>query len=456
MQTRAIIVAAGVGKRMNSKKPKVLHEVCGIPMITRVINNVKQAGISDIYVVLGTSHEAVTEILPDDVKVVVQDEQLGTAHAVNQTAAELSEADGNTLIINGDTPLISASTIEKLAADHEASGLKATVLSAYAGNPENYGRVIRKENGTVKEILEETELTQEQKEIKEVSAGAAIYNNQELFKVLSKITNDNPEEEYYLTDSVGLLSSKGARVGAYVTDNNDEIINVDDRLLLARASEILRSRTNERLLKQGVTIIDPKNTYIDESVKIGMDTIIYPNTVIKGNTVIGENAIISANCEISNSLIGDNTEIKHSVLTDATVGSSTTVGPFAQLRPGAKLGEAVKVGNFVEVKKSELKDGAKVSHLSYIGDAEIGERANIGCGAITVNYDGINKFKTTVGQDAFIGCNTNLVAPVSVGDRSVTAAGSTVTDDVPNDSLAIARNRQTTKEEYYKKKYLED
>src|SRR5699024_8900719 len=313
-----------------------------------------------------------------------------------------------------------------------------------------------KENGTVKEILEETELTQEQKEIKEVSAGAAIYNNQELFKVLSKITNDNPEEEYYLTDYVGLLRSKGARVGAYVTDNNDEIINVDDRLLLARASEILRSRTNERLLKQGVTIIDPKNTYNDESVKIGMDTIIYPNTVINGNSVIGENEIMSENCEIGNSLIGDNTEIKHSVLTDATVGSSTTVGPFAQLRPGAKLGEAVKVGNFVEVKKSELKDGAKVSHLSYIGDAEIGERANIGCGAITVNYDGINKFKTTVGQDAFIGCNTNLVAPVSVGDRSVTAAGSTVTDDVPNDSLAIARNRQTTKEEYYKKKYLED
>ncbi|WP_213809533.1 bifunctional UDP-N-acetylglucosamine diphosphorylase/glucosamine-1-phosphate N-acetyltransferase GlmU [Jeotgalicoccus sp. WY2] len=451
MQTRAIIVAAGVGKRMNSKKPKVLHEVCGIPMITRVINNVKAAGISDIHVVSGSGHDAVTEILPDDVKVAVQQEQRGTAHAVRSTAPELSGSEGSTLIIFGDTPLISPETISNLIADHNETGLKATVLSAYAHNPKNYGRVIRKENGTVKEILEETEITEEQQIIKEVSAGAAVFNNRELFKVLDKISNDNPDEEYYLSDAIGLLSSKGARVGVFVTADNDEIINVDNRIMLARASELLRKHINEKHLEQGVTIIDPANTYIDESVRIGMDTIIYPNTVIKGDTVIGENVIISANCEISDSMIGDNTEIKHSVVTDAEVGSGTTVGPYAQLRPGAKLGSAVKIGNFVEVKKSELKDGAKVSHLSYIGDAEIGERANIGCGAITVNYDGVNKFKTTVGADAFIGCNTNLVAPVTVGDRSITAAGSTITDDVPADSLAIARNKQTTKEGYYKK-----
>lgn len=451
MQTRAIIVAAGVGKRMNSKKPKVLHEVCGIPMITRVINNVKAAGISDIHVVSSSGHDAVTEILPDDVKVAVQKEQRGTAHAVSSAAPELSGFEGSTLIIFGDTPLISPETISNLIADHNETGLKATVLSAYAHNPKNYGRVIRKENGTVKEILEETEITEEQQIIKEVSAGAAVFNNRELFKVLDKISNDNPDEEYYLSDAIGLLSSKGARVGVFVTADNDEIINVDNRIMLARASELLRKRINEKHLEQGVTIIDPANTYIDESVRIGMDTIIYPNTVIKGDTVIGENVIISANCEISDSMIGDNTEIKHSVVTDAEVGSGTTVGPYAQLRPGAKLGSAVKIGNFVEVKKSELKDGAKVSHLSYIGDAEIGERANIGCGAITVNYDGVNKFKTTVGADAFIGCNTNLVAPVTVGDRSITAAGSTITDDVPADSLAIARNKQTTKEGYYKK-----
>lgn len=451
MQTRAIIVAAGVGKRMNSKKPKVLHEVCGIPMITRVINNVKAAGISDIHVVSSSGHDAVTEILPDDVKVAVQKEQRGTAHAVSSAAPELSGSEGSTLIIFGDTPLISPETISNLIADHNETGLKATVLSAYAHNPKNYGRVIRKENGTVKEILEETEITEEQQIIKEVSAGAAVFNNRELFKVLDKISNDNPDEEYYLSDAIGLLSSKGARVGVFVTADNDEIINVDNRIMLARAAELLRKRINEKHLEQGVTIIDPANTYIDESVRIGMDTIIYPNTVIKGDTVIGENAIISANCEISDSMIGDNTEIKHSVITEAEVGSGTTVGPYAQLRPGAKLGSAVKIGNFVEVKKSELKDGAKVSHLSYIGDAEIGERANIGCGAITVNYDGVNKFKTTVGADAFIGCNTNLVAPVTVGDRSITAAGSTITDDVPVDSLAIARNKQTTKEGYYKK-----
>ena len=451
MQTRAIIVAAGVGKRMNSKKPKVLHEVCGIPMITRVINNVKAAGISDIHVVSGSGHDAVTEILPDDVKIAVQKEQNGTAHAVNCTAPELRGAEGSTLKIFGDTPLISPETISNLLADYEESGLKATVLSAYADNPKNYGRVIRKESGAVKEILEETEITEEQEIIKEVSAGAAVFNNRELFKALDKISDNNPEQEYYLSDAIGLLSSKGVRVGAFVTADNDEIINVDNRIMLARAAELLRKRINEKHLEQGVTIIDPANTYIDESVRIGMDTIIYPNTVIKGDTVIGENAIISANCEISDSMIGDNTEIKHSVITEAEVGSGTTVGPYAQLRPGAKLGSAVKIGNFVEVKKSELKDGAKVSHLSYIGDAEIGERANIGCGAITVNYDGVNKFKTTVGADAFIGCNTNLVAPVTVGDRSITAAGSTITDDVPADSLAIARNKQTTKEGYYKK-----
>lgn len=451
MQTRAIIVASGVGKRMNSKKPKVLHEVCGIPMIMRVINNVKAAGISDIHVVTGPEHEAVTEILPEDVEVTIQSEQRGSAHAVHCTASKLGKAEGSTLIIFGDTPLISSKTIDGLVTEHEETGLKATILSAYAQDPKNYGRVIRKENGMVKEIMKESESTETQGTVKEVSAGATVFNNRELFKVLDKISNDNTNTEYYLSDTIGLLSSKGSRVGAFVTEDNDEIINVDNRIMLARASELLRKRINNKFLEQGVTIIDPANTYIDESVRIGMDTIIYPNTVIKGDTVIGENAIVSANCEISDSMIGNNTEIKHSVITDAEIGNGTTVGPYAQLRPGAKLGKAVKIGNFVEVKKSELKDGAKVSHLSYIGDAEIGERANIGCGAITVNYDGINKFKTTVGADAFIGCNTNLVAPVTVADRSIIAAGSTITDDVPADSLAIARNKQTTKEGYYKK-----
>ena len=451
MQTRAIIVAVDVGKHMYSKTPKVLHEVCGLPMITRVINSVKASGIEEIHVVLGPEHEQVREVLPADVKVAVQTEALGTARAVSQTASEIGEAEGETLVVNGDTPLISSETLKDLLAEHERTGLKATVLTAYADNPKNYGRVIRKENGTVKAILEQDEITHEQEEIKEVSGGAVVYNNRELFKALDNIKDDTSEETHYLSDSIGLLSSKGARVGAFVTDNNDEIIKVEDREQLATASAILKKSINTQHLKQGVTIIDPMNTYIGESVRIGMDTIIYPNTVIKGNTVIGESTIISANCEISDSIIGDNVEIKHSVVTEAAVGSGTTVGPYAQLRPGAKLGETVKIGNFVEVKKSKIKDGAKVSHLSYIGDAEIGERANIGCGAITVNYDGVNKFKTTVGADAFIGCNTNLVAPVTVGERSITAAGSTVTDDVPDDSLAIARNKQTTKEGYYKK-----
>ena len=451
MQVRAIITAAGTGKRMNSKQPKVLHEVCGIPMITRVINSVKDAGVSEIYVVLGNDSEAVKAILPEDIKTVEQKEQLGTADAVKQLESELQNQEGETLVVCGDTPLISPNTLSMLQGEHEQNGFKATILSAYTENPGSFGRVIRKENGTVKEILEAAELREEQKDIKEVSAGVALFNNVELFKSLRKVTNDNEACEYYLSDIIGILSSKGQRVGAYVTADHEEIIGVDDRMLLTEASRILRLRINQGHLEKGVTIIDPLNTYIDESVKIGMDTIIYPNTVLKGNTVIGEGTIISANCEISNSLIGDEVEIKHSVVSDAEVGNQTTVGPYAQLRPGAKLGSTVKVGNFVEVKKAVLKDGAKVSHLSYIGDAEIGERANIGCGAITVNYDGVNKFKTTVGDDAFIGCNTNLVAPVSVGERSITAAGSTITDDVPNDSLAIARSKQTTKDGYYKK-----
>lgn len=451
MQARAIIVAAGAGKRMKSKKTKVLHEVCGVPMITRVINNVKSAGITDVYVVLGQENEAVSAILSEDIKVVEQKEQLGTAHAVNQASSLLGEADGETLIICGDTPLLSSETIKTLVNSHKESELKATVLSAYTDDSTWHNRVIRKENGTAKHVLESYELTDEQEEIKEVSAGAVVFNNRELFNVLDKISNDNASGEYQLTDAIGILSSKGTRVGVHVTEHNDELIDIDDRISLARASEYLRNKINQKHLENGVTIIDPAHTYIDESVNIGIDTIIYPNTIINGQTTIGEGTIISANCEINNSIIGDEVEIKHSVITDSEIGSGTTVGPYAQLRPGAKLGEDVKIGNFVEVKKSELKDGAKVSHLSYIGDAEIGERANIGCGAITVNYDGVNKFKTTVGRDAFIGCNTNLVAPVTVGERSVTAAGSTITNDVPNDSLAIARNKQTTKEGYYKK-----
>ncbi|KAA1036178.1 bifunctional UDP-N-acetylglucosamine diphosphorylase/glucosamine-1-phosphate N-acetyltransferase GlmU [Macrococcus equipercicus] len=451
MNRQAIILAAGKGTRMKSKMYKVLHPVCGKPMVKHVLDNIRGAGVSEVVTIVGHGAEQVQEVLAGESKFSRQEEQLGTAHAVAMAQEHLGEHTGTTVVICGDTPLISEETISSFIAHHENSGAKATILSAVTNQPFGYGRIIRDDHNNVVKIVEEKDASLEEKLVSEISSGTFCFDNAALFEKLAQVSNDNAQGEYYLPDVIQLLQADGEKVEAYITEDFDETLGVNDRVYLAKAERLMRKRINDRHMMNGVTLIDPETTYIDADVVIGADTVVYPGTVLAGQTIIGEDVFISANCDIKDSTIGDRAQIKQSVVTASIIGEDTTVGPYAQLRPGSKLGKAVKVGNFVEIKKSQLDDEAKVSHLSYIGDATVGARTNIGCGAITVNYDGINKFKTTIGKDAFIGCNSNLVAPVTIGDESFIAAGSTITENVPESSLALGRARQTTKEGYYKK-----
>ncbi|MDU0421503.1 bifunctional UDP-N-acetylglucosamine diphosphorylase/glucosamine-1-phosphate N-acetyltransferase GlmU [Staphylococcus simulans] len=451
MQRYAVVLAAGKGTRMKSKLYKVLHKVAGKSMIEHVVDSVKQAGTDEIVTIVGHGAESVKETLGSQSSYSFQEEQLGTAHAVKMAADELKGKEGTTLVVCGDTPLITPETLKALADYHEAQQAGVTVLSATADNPFGYGRIVRDQDGRLAKIVEQKDATEAEREIDEISTGIFAFDNVLLFELLEKVKNDNAQGEYYLPDVITLALEAGKIADAYRTDDFDEIMGVNDRVALSKAEAAYRQRVNEYHMRNGVTLIDPASTYIEADVQIGMDTIIEPGVHLGKGTVIGEDTVIGQYSDVNNSTIGNRTTIKQSVVNDATVGDDTTVGPFAQLRPNAHLGNEVKVGNFVEVKKAELKDGAKVSHLSYIGDAEIGERTNVGCGSITVNYDGKNKFKTIIGKDSFIGCNTNLVAPVTVGDGVLIAAGSTITDDIPNDSLALARARQTTKPGYLNK-----
>ena len=451
MQRHAIVLAAGKGTRMKSKKYKVLHDVAGKTMIEHVIDNVKQSGVEQLVTIVGHGAQNVKETLGDASLYSFQEEQLGTAHAVKMASEHLKDKQGTTLVVCGDTPLITATTLKSMIEHHEHTKAQATVLSATTENPFGYGRILRDSAQQLTKIVEQKDASETERQINEISSGIFAFDNQILFEKLELVKNENAQKEYYLPDVLSLILEDEGIVEIYHTDDFEEIMGVNDRVMLSEAEKAFKKRTNEQHMKNGVTIIDPATTYIGADVIIGEDTVIEPGVKLAGNTVIGEDTIVGQYTEITNSKVGANVTIKQSVINEAIVGDYTNIGPFAQLRPGADLGEKVKVGNFVEVKKSVVKTGAKLPHLSYIGDAEIGERTNVGCGSITVNYDGINKFKTIIGNDSFIGCNTNLVAPITLGDRSFIAAGSTITDNVPQDSLALARARQTTKEGYLKK-----
>ncbi|RIL34280.1 bifunctional UDP-N-acetylglucosamine diphosphorylase/glucosamine-1-phosphate N-acetyltransferase GlmU [Staphylococcus gallinarum] len=451
MQRHAIVLAAGKGTRMKSKKYKVLHEVAGKSMIEHVVDNVRQSGVEQLVTIVGHGAESVKATLGNDSLYSFQEEQLGTAHAVKMASEHLEDKQGTTLVVCGDTPLITQQTLEALITHHETNQAQATVLSATASNPFGYGRIVRDANNHLVKIVEQKDATIEEQQINEISSGIFAFDNQTLFDKLAKVKNDNAQGEYYLPDVLSLILDDQGVVEVHHTNDFDEIMVVNDRVMLSEAEQAFRKRINTFHMRNGVTIIDPATTYIGADVIIGEDTIIEPGVKLAGKTVIGSDVSIGQYSEITNSQVGANVTIKQSVINEATIADEVTIGPFAQLRPGADLGHKVKVGNFVEVKKSVVKEGAKLPHLSYIGDAEIGARTNVGCGSITVNYDGVNKFKTIIGNDSFIGCNTNLVAPVTLGDRSFIAAGSTITDNVPEDSLALARSKQTTKEGYLKK-----
>lgn len=445
-----IVLAAGQGTRMKSKLYKVLHPVCGKPMVRHVIDELKQIGADQIITVVGHGADEVKNELKDDSEFVLQEQQLGTAHAVMQARDLLQDKEGLTLVVCGDTPLLKADTIKAMIDYHINNHSKATILTAVAEDPTGYGRVIRNEQGYVEKIVEHKDASDEEKAVKEINAGTYCFDNASLFHALQKVTNNNAQNEYYLPDVIGILKDAGQTVTAFKTNDFTEIFGINDRVALAQAGKIMQQRINEKHMRNGVTIIDPEQTYIDATVVIGQDTVIYPGTMVKGNTVIGTDCIIGPNSEILNCDIGNRTSIRQSVTHDSKIGSDVQIGPFAHIRPQSLIHDEVRIGNFVEIKKTEFGRKSKASHLSYLGDANVGSNVNIGCGSITVNYDGVNKFKTIIKDGAFIGCNSNLVAPVEIGEGAYVAAGSTITDNVPGDSLSIARARQVNKENYVK------
>ncbi|MGY3748631.1 bifunctional UDP-N-acetylglucosamine diphosphorylase/glucosamine-1-phosphate N-acetyltransferase GlmU [Vagococcus acidifermentans] len=447
----AVILAAGQGSRMKSSLYKVLHPVAGKPMVELVMTQVEQLDVEQIVTVVGFGADKVRESLGDRSDYVLQEEQLGTGHAVMQTRELLADKTGTTLVICGDTPLLTAATLEQLFAHHEAAGAKATILSAIAADPSHYGRVVRNADNHVEKIVEHKDANPSELTIKEFNTGTYCFDNAALFSALEKVGNDNAQGEYYLPDVIGILKQAGDIVSAYIMDSEEESMGINDRAALAKANKLMRQRVNHELMQQGVTFIDPDTAYVDVGVTIGQDTVIEPGVSLKGDTTIGSHCVIGAHSEIVDSKIGDGVRVTSSMIEKSAVADGADVGPYAHLRPLSEIGENVHIGNFVEVKKSSIAKNTKVGHLTYVGDATLGENINVGCGTVFVNYDGKNKHHTHVGDNVFIGCNANLVAPVTLGDGSFVAAGSTITEDVPGDALAIARERQTNLKNYAKK-----
>ncbi|UYZ22114.1 bifunctional UDP-N-acetylglucosamine diphosphorylase/glucosamine-1-phosphate N-acetyltransferase GlmU [Mesobacillus jeotgali] len=444
----AIILAAGQGTRMKSKLYKVLHPVCGKQMVQHVIDQVKSLDINEIVTIVGHGAEKVKDQLGEDSQYALQAEQLGTAHAVQQAGDMLADKEGVTIVVCGDTPLIKAETMEALFKHHEETNAKATILTARAEDPTGYGRIVRNAEGFVEKIVEHKDANEQERSINEINTGTYCFDNKMLFEAIQNVSNDNVQGEYYLPDVIEILKNQGEIVSAYVTDNFAETLGVNDRVALAEAERTMKKRINEYHMRNGVSLIDPDNTYIGPDVKVGQDTVIFPGTTLSGSTVIGSECQIGPNTEISNCEIGNNTVIRQSAAFDSKIGSEVNIGPFAHIRPESDIHDEVKIGNFVEIKKAVFGKGSKASHLSYIGDAEVGADVNIGCGSITVNYDGKNKFLTKIEDGVFIGCNSNLVAPVTIGKGAYVAAGSTITEDVPGEALALARARQVNKEDY--------
>lgn len=447
----AVILAAGQGTRMKSKLYKVLHPVCGKPMVQHVVDQISKLDIKEIVTITGHGAEQVKSQLGEQSLYALQEEQLGTAHAVMQASDMLEGKDGVTIVVCGDTPLIKAETMEALFKHHEQTSAKATVLTAQLADPTGYGRIIRNENGHVEKIVEHKDATAEERKVDEINTGTYCFDNRALFEAIKNVSNENVQGEYYLPDVIEILKNQGEIVSAYQTAEFEETLGVNDRVALAEAERLMRLRINDMHMRNGVTLIDPANTYIGAEAVIGQDTVIYPGTIIAGKTFIGSECKIGPNTEIDSCLVGDNTVIKQSVAHQSSIGSEVNIGPFAHIRPESDIQDEVKVGNFVEIKKASFGKGSKASHLSYIGDANVGSDVNIGCGTITVNYDGKNKFLTTIEDGVFIGCNSNLVAPVTVGKGAYVAAGSTITEDVPGEALSIARARQVNKENYVQK-----
>ena len=444
----AVVMAAGDDARMKSSLPKVMHKICGHPMIEYVVNAVLGVSNCEPVVVLGEGGEDLKELLGPDIKYAYQPQCLGTGHAVMMAKDYLKNQTGYALVLGGNIPLITSQTLQNLL-DYCINGdYDAVVLSALFENPHDYGRIVRDISGDFDRIVEHKDATQEEKLIKEVNSSIYCFSIPELLEGLDRLENNNPQGEYYLTDVLGILKDQGKKIGVYTVYDSDEIMGVNTRIQQAEATKILNRRINYGHLENGVTLIDPDNTYIGPYVRIERDVIIYPGNVLEGRTTIGEGTILYPNSRIVDSVIGKETQIQSSVILESQIGNRTTVGPFAYLRPGSQIGNNVRIGDFVEIKNAKIGDETKISHLTYVGDGDVGRNVNLGCGVVFVNYDGKKKHRTIVEDNAFVGCNTNLVAPVRVERDSFIAAGSTITDDVPQNALAIARARQINKENW--------
>ena len=437
-----VILAAGKGTRMKSAHPKVLHKVCGKEMVRHVLDAAVEVGSKRNIVVVGFGADEVRKALDGNAEVVVQEEQLGTGHAVLQTEPLLQETQGTVMVLCGDTPLLTSNLLRKLYEEHEKVGAKATVLTAIVPDATGYGRVIRTAAGDVEKIVEHKDATEDERKVREVNAGIYCFEKKALFSALANVGCENAQGEYYLPDVLSILRNQGEKIWAVAADDFEETLGVNSRIHLAQAEKILRRRKNLELMENGVTLMDPKSTFIDTDVVVGRDTVIYPFTWLEGKTSAGEGCILGPSSRFTDVKIGNGVTAHFVYAHECEIEAGATMGPFVHIRPNSQIGKNVKIGNFVEVKNSNIGEGSKLPHLQYIGDCDMGTNVNMGCGTITVNYDGKTKFRTKIGNGAFVGCNSNLVAPVSVGDDAYIAAGSTITKDVPPKELAVARARQ--------------
>ncbi len=444
----AAVLAAGQGTRMKSDLLKVLHPVAGKPMVGHVVEAAQAAGMQDVIVVVGYQGDRVRAALGDRVRYAEQAEQLGTGHAVMQAAPLLQGVEGHLLILYGDNTLLRPETIKGLMERHVSAGAAATTLTAVMLDPRGLGRIIRDGRGRYLRTVEEKDATPEQKAINEVMSGIFCFRLPLLFDLLARLRADNVQKEYYLTDVLGLLVQDGQTVEVEVASDWRDVIGPNNRRQLAAAEAIMRERILDRLMDDGVSVIDPASTFVHAGVRVGRDTILAPFTFLEGDTVVGEGCRIGPSSRIVDSRIGNGAAVTESIIEKSAVGDGARVGPFSHLRPGSDIGPQVEVGNFAETKGATLGPRTKAHHHCYLGDVVIGEGANIGAGVVTVNYNGVEKHRTVIGDRAFIGCNVNMLAPLTVGDGAYVAAGSTVDQDVPADALAVARTRQVNKEGY--------
>ncbi|EGY79782.1 bifunctional UDP-N-acetylglucosamine diphosphorylase/glucosamine-1-phosphate N-acetyltransferase GlmU [Peptoniphilus indolicus] len=439
----SVILAAGEGSRMKSKKPKVIHEILGEPMLGYVVKAARESDVSRVSVIVGHGKEEIVKRFENSELIfrtqpIGDDVPYGTGFAVMQAIEDFEDED-TVLILNGDTPLVKADTLNGLMEYHERGNFSCTILTADMQNPFGYGRIVRNEDAQITRIVEEKDAGGKEKLIREINSGIFVFNGRELKNSLKNLNTDNSQGELYLTDVVKDLFESEKRIGGYKLKDNTEILGINSRDSLCIANEIMQTRVNVEYMKKGVTMIDSKSIIIEPTVEIGRDTKIYPGAILQGNTVIGEDCTIYGNTRIIDSKIGNGVIIDNALIEESVVGDGTTIGPFAHLRPKSNVGKKVKIGNFVEVKNTNFGDGSKAGHLAYIGDADVAEDVNVGCGVVFVNYDGKNKFRSQIDEGAFLGSNSNIVAPVHVEKNGYIAAGSTITKDVVEGQLAIER-----------------